>query len=97
MPLTAKGEEILANLTREYGAEHAKRVLYAGKNSGRFTGIDDDSMESRLDEAACRLDALRERMDAYCARRDALPAQYSTTDLLRLATELQTVIAARNA
>ncbi len=42
MPLTAKGEEILANLTKEYGAEKAKEVLYAGKNSGKFTGIDSD-------------------------------------------------------
>lgn len=43
MPLTAKGEKILANLKREYGSdEKAKEVLYAGKNKGTFTGIDDD-------------------------------------------------------
>ena len=40
MPLTAKGEEILANLEKEYGPKHGKEVLYAGKNKGTFTGID---------------------------------------------------------
>lgn len=40
MPLTEKGEKILANLQKEYGKEHGKEVLYAGKNKGTFTGID---------------------------------------------------------
>jgi hypothetical protein len=40
MPLNEKGEKILKNLTSEYGAERGKQILYAGKNSGRFTGID---------------------------------------------------------
>ena len=41
MPLTAKGEKILAALIEEYGSEEkAKEVLYAGKNKGTFTGID---------------------------------------------------------
>jgi len=39
-PLTAKGEEILENLQKEYGTEKGKEVLYAGKNKGTFTGID---------------------------------------------------------
>jgi uncharacterized protein len=43
MPLTRKGQEILAALLKEYGSEEkAKEVLYAGKNSGRFTGIDEE-------------------------------------------------------
>lgn len=45
MPLTSKGEEILTALTKEYGAEKGKQVLYAGKNSGKFTGIDMTEME----------------------------------------------------
>lgn len=54
MPLTDKGETILANLTKEYGAEKAKQVLYAGKNKGTFTGID----AAKLDEACARVDAI---------------------------------------
>ena len=42
MPLTSKGEKILAGLEKTYGSEKkAKEVLYAGKNAGTFTGIDD--------------------------------------------------------
>jgi hypothetical protein len=41
MPLTAKGRTILAALEKEYGPDKAKQVLYAGKNSGRFAGIDE--------------------------------------------------------
>lgn len=56
MPLTAKGEEILASLKKQYGSEaKAKRVLYAGKNKGTFTGVDDVI-------AAC--DAITKRLDA---------------------------------
>lgn len=40
MPLTSKGQAILKSLQAEYGAEKGESVLYAGKNSGRFTGID---------------------------------------------------------
>lgn len=47
MPLTEKGEKILANLEKEYGKEKAKEVLYAGKNSGRFTGIDKMKLPTR--------------------------------------------------
>ena len=70
MPLTAKGQEILSNLEKEYGsAEKAKQVLYAGKNKGTFTGIDsrDDAanatrgdsediheVRDRVVDAACR-------------------------------------------
>jgi hypothetical protein len=40
MPLTAKGEKIKSALTKEYGEKTGKKVLYAGKNKGTFTGID---------------------------------------------------------
>jgi hypothetical protein len=41
MPLTAKGEKILASLVEQYGSEKkAKSVLYAMKNAGKITGID---------------------------------------------------------
>jgi len=40
MPLTKKGEKIRSALQAEYGKSKGKQILYAGKNSGRFTGID---------------------------------------------------------
>ncbi|MGA7540347.1 MAG: hypothetical protein WBW93_16445 [Steroidobacteraceae bacterium] len=40
MPLTQKGKEIKRNLVGEYGEKRGTAILYAGKNSGRFTGID---------------------------------------------------------
>jgi hypothetical protein len=44
MPLTAKGTEIKAALTKEYGEKKGESVLYAGKNKGTFTGIDSDKI-----------------------------------------------------
>ena len=41
MPLTPKGEKIEKALKEEYGPEKGEHVLYAGKNAGTFTGIDD--------------------------------------------------------
>jgi hypothetical protein len=70
MPLTAKGEEILANLTKEYGAEKAKQVLYAGKNSGKFTGIDSarpDAAEA-MQKCADALVKISERVDSLLIR-----------------------------
>jgi hypothetical protein len=65
MPLTGKGEKILANLEKEYGAEKGKEVLYAGKNKGTFTGIDEAI--TALCDSVARLGA---RIDAYCAKAD---------------------------
>lgn len=42
MPLTAKGEEILASMKSEYGAEKGERVFYASKNAGKISGVDSD-------------------------------------------------------
>ena len=39
MPLTAKGEKIMANMQKEYGPDKAKKVFYASANSGRITGV----------------------------------------------------------
>ena len=41
MPLTKKGEEIKSALVKEYGEKKGTSILYAGKNSGKFTGIND--------------------------------------------------------
>jgi hypothetical protein len=41
MPLTPKGRKILKALVKEYKSKKkAKSILYAGKNTGRFTRID---------------------------------------------------------
>lgn len=61
MPLTAKGEEILANLKKEYGAKKGEQVLYAGKNKGTFTGIDSAKSEH---EIRAEIDALHRLADA---------------------------------
>ena len=44
MPLTEKGETIKKALQEEYGAEKGERILYAGKNAGTFTGIDQEPL-----------------------------------------------------
>lgn len=40
MPLTKKGEEILAAMIKEYGEKKGKEVFYASKNAGKITGVD---------------------------------------------------------
>ena len=64
MPLTAKGTEIKAALTKEYGEKKGESVLYAGKNKGTFTGIDSDKVDHIMDavsELAHRFDAMVSR------------------------------------
>lgn len=39
MPLTAKGEKILANMEAEYGAKKGKSVFYASENKGTIKGV----------------------------------------------------------
>ena len=68
MPLTSKGEEILASLKKQYGPDKAEHVLYAGKNKGTFTGID------ALTACTDSITKLAGRFDAYCARADAMKA-----------------------
>lgn len=71
MPLTKKGEKILTALVRQYPGR-GKEVLYAGKNKGTFTGIDDAGEETILDAVLALSDAVDElkmRSDAHLARR----------------------------
>lgn len=42
MPLTAKGNEILSNMIKEYGEEKGREVFYASKNARTITGVDSD-------------------------------------------------------
>lgn len=41
MPLTEKGEKILANMKKKYGPEKGEKVFHASRNAGRITGVDD--------------------------------------------------------
>ena len=44
MPLNAKGEKILGAMEETYGSTaEAKHVLYASKNAGKITGIDEEA------------------------------------------------------
>jgi len=51
MPLTAKGQEIERNMTKEYGAKKGEEVFYASRNAGKITGVD---AEARWDDATMK-------------------------------------------
>lgn len=55
MPLTAKGEKIMTNMQREYGADKGKQVFYASRNSGRISGVDPQSRRTRLAGALSKM------------------------------------------
>ena len=40
MPLTEKGKEIEAAMTKEYGSTKGEEVFYASKNKGTISGVD---------------------------------------------------------
>ena len=46
--LTSKGEKIKSALQKEYGEKRGESILYAGKNKGTFTGIDEDMSASPM-------------------------------------------------
>lgn len=50
-PLTSKGEEILGKMRETYGSEaKAKEVLYASKNAGTISGIDEIARMTQISE-----------------------------------------------
>jgi hypothetical protein len=51
MPLTAKGTEIMGNMTKTYGAKKAKQVFYASRNSGKIKGVDKPRMNKKKSSA----------------------------------------------
>lgn len=61
MPLTAKGEEILAKFREEYG-DKAEEMFYAAKNAGTISGVDSDKkLSERLDSLAQQVNGLGEK------------------------------------
>jgi len=57
MPLTHKGKVIKKALVKEYGQKEGTSILYAGKNSGKFTGIDDQHNIKGYMDACARGDS----------------------------------------
>lgn len=54
MPLTAKGEKILASFKREYGPKEGERYFYAAKNAGTITGIDEAAAAGEMEPSYLR-------------------------------------------
>lgn len=86
MPLTAKGEKILAAMQEEYGNDRGERVFYASKNAGTITGVDASpgvligiegkgaaGRDAALDSVLGRLDGFARRLDEW-ERKDAQAA-----------------------
>lgn len=46
MPLTAKGEKIMAAMRKQYGAKKGKQVFYASRNKGTIKGVDPATSKS---------------------------------------------------
>lgn len=42
MPLTEKGQEIKANMEKQYGEKRGEGVFYASANKGTITGVHND-------------------------------------------------------
>lgn len=40
MPMTKKGEKIMAAMKEQYGAEKGERVFHASKNKGTIKGVE---------------------------------------------------------
>lgn len=40
MPLTKKGERILAEMKKEYGPKRGEQVFYASVNAKKITGVE---------------------------------------------------------
>lgn len=43
MPLTKKGNKIMANMKSEYGSKKGEQVFYASRNKGKIKGVDPES------------------------------------------------------
>lgn len=75
MPLTKKGDEILAKMEERYGTEKGKEVFYASRNKGTITGVDAQLLK---DEAA--MDALAQVCDGYAEKDVELDAMVAACD-----------------
>lgn len=46
MPLTSKGNKILANMVKQYGKKRGQEVFYASENKGTIKGVHKKAKES---------------------------------------------------
>lgn len=72
MPLSSKGQEIMAAMKHQYGSKKGESVFYASKNSGKISGVDSPSQDSRQFFKSAVKDALSKGMTADKAIRLAL-------------------------
>ena len=64
MPLTDKGQTILANMERQYGEKKGREVFYASRNAKTIAGVDaaTESMPSGIPSA---MDKAAQICDGY--------------------------------
>jgi hypothetical protein len=62
MPLTKKGEEIMAAMKKQYGEEKGEQVFYASKNAGKITGVDAARIVASFDALSQRCGSLEKAM-----------------------------------
>lgn len=74
MPLTAKGEKILASMREQYGTERGEEVFYRSKNAGTIEGVDAGEVEREGEGLREQLRAAQEGMNT--ARTSAAKASY---------------------
>ena len=48
MPLTDKGEKIMASMVQQYGPEKGKSVFYASANKGTISGVHPKKKRHRM-------------------------------------------------
>lgn len=89
MPLTAKGNDILEAMRKEYGKEEGERIFYASRNSGVISGVDSeyelegksvfnlDNMAEQISSLGSEAKRLAERMDAVRFSARALGEKYA--------------------
>jgi len=78
MPLTEKGQKILASMKKQYGPEKGEEVFYRSKNAGKITGVDrEDDFQHMgfsgehvepIQKLVSECDALSRRLDAFEGR-----------------------------
>jgi hypothetical protein len=85
MPLTEKGEKIMAAMKKQYGGKKGEEVFYASKNAGKITGVDtaerdDDNQHmgftsgqsEKIQKLTDGIGSLVTRMDAFFSKRFAM-------------------------
>lgn len=76
MPLSSKGEEILANMRKEYGDKKGESVFYASKNAGKISGVDRSDKIAAIGDCVKRLMDGVGRLDARMGSRADASLEY---------------------